>query len=472
MLFKPHLAKAALLSVSFTFASCQTSEFFQNPPNLLSNSSRETTEKSQTLLENTTQREVFSLSAAVSQPGPNVSFDKGFKKSIAAATNSDPKVYVARSELISQKSRIGAAKAQLNYQLSGTVYGGLEDVTDETSGVAAVLSASKLLYDGGQIDNAISAEEYGLQAAQESYRAILNESALSVSKSWVELERYQDLSELISGRLAVLDPLIEQLERIAQAGVGDATQVAAAQRTVTMIRIAEADVQERLAQSKLNFTRIFGGLPSGVTFDGASISSAVPKKLSEQHGINSPTLMANYALYLSALKNLDSITSKDSVSVGLEAKLQKPFGGSSYDSDESIGIVMRKTLYDGDKLSSEIDGANAMVARQEAVLRQAYRNGKEVMETAMQTIEAMDKAIIMAQSNAEAVSEEVSLLKKQLVIGQSSLESVLSAEARRYDAEAKKIHFAADKRIAQLTVLSAIGSLSESVGLNIISITN
>ena len=58
------------------------------------------------------------------------------------------------------------------------------------------------------------------------------------------------------------------------------------------------------------------------------------------------------------------------------------------------------------------------------------------------------------------------LLRKQLVIGQSTLESVLCAEARLYDAESKEINLTADKRRSQLSVLSAIGRLSLLVGIN------
>ena len=52
-----------------------------------------------------------------------------------------------------------------------------------------------------------------------------------------------------------------------------------------------------------------------------------------------------------------------------------------------------------------------------------------------------------------------------LAIGQSTLDSVLSAEARRYDAESREIHLISDIRVAQLSLLSAIGRLSKLVGL-------
>ena len=76
-------------------------------------------------------------------------------------------------------------------------------------------------------------------AALADYRVKQNETAADALFAWVDVKRYSTLRELIQSRLEVLAPLIEQLEKVAQAGIGDASQVAAAERTVNMIRVTE-----------------------------------------------------------------------------------------------------------------------------------------------------------------------------------------------------------------------------------------
>jgi outer membrane protein TolC len=411
-------------------------------------------------------RNVLSLTGLASEAKPKINVDLGFSDAVSAAVKSDPKVQMARAEVLKRQARLGITKSQLDFQFSGTVYAGIEDVSDKTNGIAAILSASKVMYDGGQVNNSISAEEYAVQSALESFKAVLDERSLDIAVSWVELERYQRLNALISGRLAVLDPLIEQLEQIADAGVGDATQVAAAERTVAMIRVARADVEERLAQAELRFIRLVGRLPERAEFDAAAVSEAVPLIITSDIAMTAPGLLANYASYLSALQSLEVAKARNSVTVGFETKLQRPFGQSAYESDESIGFVVRKTLYDGDRLKSEIFAAQTTVDRQAANVKDVYRGGRQTVETAMQSISSMEKAIALAKSNSQALSDEIILLRKQLVIGQSTLDSVLSAEARLYDAEAQEIHFSADRRTSQLTVLSAIGRLSSLIGIS------
>jgi adhesin transport system outer membrane protein len=407
---------------------------------------------------------VFSLNDSITNASPNINVDNGFAKAVAAAVKSHPKVAMAKAQVLNQQASLGVSQSQLDFQFSGTIYAGVEDVTDETNGIAAVLAASKIMYDGGQIASTISSRKFAVQSAFESYRASLDEQALEVSSAWVDLERYRALNSLISDRLSVLDPLITQLERIAEAGVGDATRVAAAQRTVSMIRVTETDVQERLAQAELKFVRIFGKLPSKMLFDADAVAKAVPRKVTTDMAMAAPALLSSYAAYMSSLHSLEVAKVRNSMTVGFETKVQRPFAESSYDSDESIGFVVRKTLYDGDKLKSEILAAQSMVDLQEASVKDIYRVGREAVETSLQTIASVDLAIGLALLNARALREEIVLLRKQLVIGQSTLDSVLSAEARLYDAESKEINFTADKRMAQLRALSAIGRLSGLVG--------
>ena len=67
-----------------------------------------------------------------------------------------------------------------------------------------MLSASRMLFDGGLLDNTISAEQYAANASMQNYLSKLEERTLSALQSWVELERYQELNSLIEARLIVL----------------------------------------------------------------------------------------------------------------------------------------------------------------------------------------------------------------------------------------------------------------------------
>ena len=86
--------------------------------------------------------------------GQNVSaeFSSGFKAAITSAINSDPIVISKRKNLKSLASGIDVIKSSKEFQVSGSLYGGVEDITDHSNGAAVVLDANRMLYDGGLID--------------------------------------------------------------------------------------------------------------------------------------------------------------------------------------------------------------------------------------------------------------------------------------------------------------------------------
>jgi len=282
----------------------------------------------------------------------------------------------------------------------------------------------------------------------------------------VDLDRYEKLNDMIGSRLLILNPLIEQLETVAAAGMGDASQVAAAQRTVSLIRVTQSDVVERLEQSRVAFRNAFGSLPSSTKLDVEFIQSRVPSKITKSMSHAAPALLAGYASYQVAEANLRGIEAKSKFDLGFEAKVTKPFADSQYDADESIGLVLRKNFYNGNQFKSEEKAAKSRVDSAIAQIQSTYREGERTIKTAQQTIKSMDKAIALSRETAELTRDEISYLRKQLVIGGSTLDSVLSAEARLYDAESKEINFTADKIKSQATILSALGLLSNSLGLS------
>ena len=88
-------------------------------------------------------------------------------------------------------------------------------------------------------------------------------------------------------------------------------------------------------------------------------------------------------------------------------------------------------------VDSEIKEAEAVSKANLAQIKATYRTYVRSVEAAMQNIEAMEKAILIARDTAKLTSDEIVYLRQQLVIGGSTLDSVLSAEARLYEADLK-----------------------------------
>ena len=400
---------------------------------------------------------ISDLGALIEDPRLKINFDAGFESLMLQAVDQDPAVLEAKNELAVSRASLRSTKTGKDTQISAVVLAGIEDVTDETLGIAAILKAKRLIYDGGMLDAKIDADMYSSKAVEQAYLARRGERALSLASAWIELERYQSLKELIDSRLAVLDPLLVQLERVAASGVGDVSQVASAQRIVSSILVAEIDISVKYDQARIAFINGFGHLPDTAKYDALWVSNALPESTSRKLAENSPGVLAGYWMYRAAESSVVAVKAQDDFNVGFEVKLQRPFGGSDANSDESVGFAVSKQLYRGDQLKSQVERAEATAQAKVSQVIARYRKAELNIIASRKIIESMRKAIKLARSNAESSRDEIDYLKKQLIIGGSTLESVLSAEARFYEAESKEIGFIAQRRQAEATIIAIAG---------------
>lgn len=391
------------------------------------------------------------------------SLGSNFSSALKSALDKDPSIISRRRELEASIASIETSEAEKDFQVSGAVYGGYEDLSENTKGLALVLNASRLVFDGGVVDAEISEKSYRAESARQNLKATMDERALRFGILWIELEKYETLQEIITSRLAILDPLISQLEKVAKAGIGDVSKVASAQRTVSEIRVAQTRISEGLSQARLNYVNAFGDLPGKIAYDFSSVSKMVPSIISDEMVQNAPLIASKYSAYQATAARILAIEAQDDFKVDFEVRASRPFAGSGKDSDESIGLVARKIIFNGGMIDASIKEAKASLKGLAADIRATYREGSRTIKTAQQNIKSMDKAILLAKQNAQLTEDEIIYLRQQLIIGGSTLESVLSAESRLYEAESKEINFIAEKRKSELTIVSSLGMLVSSL---------
>lgn len=467
---KNNLVLVVLLSVSVLLMGCQSSNleditkkpaaFFESAKVKLSeniNIPRITPPKIFDVRSTVKYRDPVELRDVYDSSLASAETQTDFLTMVRSAVKSDPYIQSLKAELQGSSASVDVIKAQKEFQVSGAIYGGIEDLTDNNRGVAIVINAQKMLFDAGKLDAEVMSATLQASSGVHALTARMNGKAREFSSLWVNLDKYQKLSEKVQSRLQVLGPLISQLEQVASAGIGDVSQVAAAQRTVSMIRLMETDVSERLQQAQLDFINAFGMLPKDLSFDDYLINNLVPPVITEEMALNAPAIVASYDSYLASEAKLHSVVAKTKFTVGFEARTSTPFAGSSRDADESIGLIVSKTLFNGGLYDSEVEKAKADANARLESLRTNFRQGEKAIRNAEQTIKSMDKAINLSRTNLQGISDEITYLRQQLLIGGSSLDSILRAEARLYEAEADLINFEAQKRLAKLSVIAALG---------------
>ncbi|MFL2775156.1 MAG: hypothetical protein ACJZ84_04200, partial [Paracoccaceae bacterium] len=95
-------------------------------------------------------KDILGDSLATKNPGSD------FLASIKYALDTDPEIISKRREAEAKLASLRAVEAQKYFQVRTTLYGGIEDVTDNTKGLALAINASRLVFDGGKLDSEIT----------------------------------------------------------------------------------------------------------------------------------------------------------------------------------------------------------------------------------------------------------------------------------------------------------------------------
>ena len=133
-----------------------------------------------------------------------------FLTTIKYAIDTDPEIAAKRLEVKAKIAAVGIVEAQKDFNVGTTLYGGIEDITDDTKGLAVAINASRLVFDGGKLDSQILTSIFEVEASKMALAATIDQRANELFQTWLELEKYKSLQAQIDKRLAVLDPLIDQ----------------------------------------------------------------------------------------------------------------------------------------------------------------------------------------------------------------------------------------------------------------------
>lgn len=407
-------------------------------------------------------RQQDSISLAISRPQAPVS--AGFRTATAQAALTDPSTKAAEGAILRGGFSVEEARGALQPQINGSLYAGLADGLDGDLGASARLSLSQVVYDGGGIRADIRESQLDQRIAYETYRDTLNSNLQAAGDAWIALWLASRVHAQTEERLGMVRPLFAQVERVAEMGIADRAVVTAARRQVNDILQAELDAREAKRQAEAGFRRYFGTVPAGAGYNASFLTRHVPARIDERALLTSPQVVAGFLTYQRAIARLDQTKAGESANISLEAQVDEPLDNDT-EGDSQVGLVISRTLYDGGIRRARVNQSAAAVGETRDSLQNTYRdNGRRAAEL-LEAIRANRPSLDLARETVTVNEEEVSVLGRQLAIGQSALDDVLEAQVRLYRAEINIIRQEAELARLQLQLLALLGRLPEAFGI-------
>jgi len=409
-------------------------------------------------------RQTKSLNSLKLEQNDRIDFSRGTINAAIDATKTSSKVELARIAIESSQKNVELVNSTLRPQITGSLYAGLENVASPGLGAIGSLNLSKLLYDGGQSRFQKESINSDVSALFEDYRETVNQELFKNLAVLVEMDLAIQLSALGESRVSRLDQLKQKLSVLKTAGAIDATTIAQSNLLVSklLLRVEELNQQLEIAQQKAR--NIYGVELNETPMDNFLLNLCEMKIGPKFQPLKAPGLLKEYFYLEKANSELLEVKSGSSYSLGVEAGIQQTIGMSDTQISPSFGLVLRKNLSDGNKLKTEIDLAQRKVFSQE----QAIKNQYELLDSQAQelriSIEAFEQKQELNQKNINYTKDEIAFLEKQLTVGQSSLTSIVSAEAQLFELEARSITLKSENYISKLTLLSLLGELDQLIG--------
>lgn len=348
----------------------------------------------------------------------------------------------------------------------------LREADSEFYGAGVALK--QVVFDGFATSSEVSRQDARLSSAKFEALAALENEALTASRAYLDVLRYQELVELsLAARIRHQEIQSQMEERFASglASQADRSQVAA--------RLALVDANLNSAQANFQdaqtaFLRSVGYRPrlNQMSFP-QQIVALQPGTMTmqlEDALRNNPVLEAATADVRAAQSQFTAAKSERYPVVNLEAGFNRyeDVGGlQGTDEDAYVALRFEYTLYDGNRRSSRSQYASHQLDKAKAIRDDTHLQVMESVRLAVNAQLSLQQSVEIQETYVEMARLTRDSYDDQYSIGNRSLIDLLNAESELVNAQRGLINSVADLRYAGFRVLNARGVLIQSLGVTV-----
>lgn len=398
-----------------------------------------------------------------------VSIESDFRKALLQAVEANEGYRAALFSEQALLADIGVAESVRRWQVTGnSTVGGVRETggaqpSKTTTGIAGGVTASQLIYDGGESVANINTASAQAVGAQLDRIIIGNELALEAARAWIDLWQFEKKLDLLKARSMEMETVVSQIKRMASNGMIDRAALDSVLRKIVNISLEQARLQSDLGQAQVRFARFFHQEPTGLemptdlisTFDARAQAGAWREAPNLQRSAVELIVAQNSVLAAKA-----AFKPKAKLQTGVTSPMQH---GES--TDVSLGVALEYTLGDGGKRNAQLDAAEARLASARDGLLDAQRSLKAEMDATVQQLDAIELSMPLLERQITLSASGAKTAKSQLATGQANLNQVIEAKIEQYRAEDRKITAHAEKVIMQFVIASRAGLLGHIIGL-------
>lgn len=363
-------------------------------------------------------------------------------------------------------SAIGARRVQAS--VSGTAGGIREGSTprtasDTTTGLAANLNLSQLLFDGGASAGRVDATTAAAIAARTRSVATASDVAVAAAQAWADLWLAQQRILLMDQQTSAMDEMLDQITRMSESGLVDRGATDTARNSILEIQVQRAGLNQTRTAAEAAFRRYFKALPEGSLSLNAIVSTDYARR-SASDWRKSPDILVAGAELLGARANLAIAEAAFSPSASLRAGVTSPMNEDD-STDVNVGVALNYDFTRGGSRQADLEAAQARLAAADAALDEAHSAVRSELDALTAQLDFLEARALILDEQRDLSRTQAETVRSQIATGQSSLSELFRAEVASYQAEDELLQVRADLMMLRVSVAARAGGLVELLNL-------
>jgi adhesin transport system outer membrane protein len=377
---------------------------------------------------------------------------------------------LARNEEVKQAQSGYLPIVDVSYSTGYDELNKLGAVQDDTSHPkSTTLSVRQNVFQGFATKYEVERQESRVESAAYLLQGTSENIALRTSRVFLNVLRQLEILDLAKENVTIHQRIYDQIKLRSESGLDRKADL---DQVVARLALAESDVVvtgANVADAMTDYQFTVGRMPENL-IKPHSVDSATPASLDEVVQM----AVADYPILKSAKSDVKAreaqyVVAKSNyypkVDLVADQRWEDEVDYNEYYEEFSAAAVVRFNIFNGWKDKARIAETRKLICEAREIRNNTHRQVVESVRLSWVAYQSTLSQIIFLEEYAKSTGVTAEAFSKQWNIGRRTMFDVLDIEAELINAKIDLVNARYDKTYAQYRVLSGIGSLVHTLGL-------
>ena len=401
---------------------------------------------------------------------------KSLEQAIQLAVQRNPEISQQIATLASQNANLDVAKAGYYPQISGGVSTGDLGKREERGQQILSLNATQMLYDFGKVKSSVNTEKAKVVVEQANVLVKIDNIALDVAQTIINIQRYQKLIQIADQQIAGLKRIQEMANLRADAGISSQADPVQAQSYLQAAQSARIAQQSMLSQYQQHLYTLLG-------IDTQNVRWTIADKFVKQSALYETPKFNTIPQMIAAQANIDvarqqKIQTQLSTypTLSIKGELSQALHGYNPNNekkqgfDSAIMLEASSQLYQGGATSSRTRAASYAEEAAKAQVQAVYLQVLDQIRTSREQVENKQRQLQVLAGQQATTIRTRELYQEQYKLGTRTLVDLLNAEQAIHSANSEMESARYDIYASIAQYIAATGRSRQIYDLNNIKI--